>query len=256
MKRLLLTTLTSMGLVCVAAQAQAQGQWDGCGMPIQNDCCCAQFGGFYVGGNVGWVAEDRVWTDRDSWLADFTSADAVGSLYRTNSGVMGGVQAGYNWQCGCSLLGIEADWNWGSLKKSRDYSIGRTGTLTIEDKTQWFGTIRARAGVIANDLLLYATAGAAFAQLKTNWTGGVVGEALETFSHKHTQWGLAAGAGAEWALNDWISVKAEGLFLKFPERTRSDFSVISAATDRFSFNDTMWLARVGVNFRFCNFFCW
>ncbi len=253
MKRLILSTLTSVGLICLAGQAQASWN-DGCCMPIQNDCCCANFDGFYVGGNVGWAAEDRVWTDRDGWIGDL-GGDEVGSLFRTNSGVVGGVQAGYNWQCGCSLLGIEADWSWGSLKRSRDFDVAAPAPLTLEDRTQWFGTIRGRAGIIASNLLLYATAGAAFAQFKHTWTG-VSDVTTESFSTRHTQWGLAAGAGAEWAFNDCISIKAEGLYLKFPERTKSVFSPSSDALDRFSFNETMWLARVGVNFRFSTFCCW
>ncbi len=259
MKRLILSTLTSVGLICLASQAQASWN-DGCCMPIQNDCCCANFDGFYVGGNVGWVAEERGWTDRDSWLGNFYSFDTVGNLDRTNSGVMGGVQAGYNWQCGCSLLGIEADWNWASLKRSRDFHIGPASsatTLTLDDRTQWFGTIRGRAGILASNLLLYATAGAAFAQFKQSWTGiNTTVVASESFHTRYTQWGLAAGAGAEWAFNDCISIKAEGLYLKFPERTRSFFSTVAGSNVRFSFDETMWLARVGVNFRFSTFCCW
>ncbi len=246
MKRLLLTTLMCMGLLALANRIE--GSW--------SDCCPANFYGFYVGTQIGWIAEDRVWSDRDAWLADITG-DAVGSLFKTNSGGLAGVGAGYNWQCGSSLLGIEGDWNWGSLRKERDHHL-HGFTLNFDDRTQWFGTIRGRAGIAMSKLLLYATGGVAFAQFRHSW-GVRGGAAREKLATRHNLCGFAAGAGAEWACTALLSIKVEALYLKFPEQTKSLFSIASAARRQFSFDETIWLARVGLNFRFTSFSsfcCW
>jgi outer membrane immunogenic protein len=111
---------------------------------------CAQFGGFYVGGNVGWGYGDHQFRDLDG-LANQV-LDRFGVLLPTEasrsvSGVAYGVQGGYNWQSRCTLFGIEADYNWTNI----DHDFVRTGplglaTLTVSSSLQSFGTIRARSG--------------------------------------------------------------------------------------------------------------
>jgi outer membrane immunogenic protein len=69
---------------------------------------CAQFGGFYVGGNVGWGYGDHQFRDLDG-LANQV-LDRFGVLLPTEasrsvSGVAYGVQGGYNWQFRCTLFG-------------------------------------------------------------------------------------------------------------------------------------------------------
>ncbi len=254
MKRLVMTALASVGLIALAGQVEAF--WNsGCGVP-QIDCACPYFDGLYVGGNLGWVAENRTWTDRDGWVGTDLSGLPLTTLHRINNGVIGGLQAGYNWQCGSGLLGVEGDWNWGSLKRSYDYLTTEVVPFTFEDRTEWFGTIRGRAGIACSRLLFYATIGAAFAQFRSAWTGSNTALIIsESFSTRYNLWGLATGAGAEWALSDLISIKAEALYLQFPEKTRQLVSP-SGTPFRFSFDETMWLARVGVNFRIARFFCW
>jgi hypothetical protein len=86
------------------------------------------------------------------------------------SGVAYGVQGGYNWQFRCTLFGIEADYNWTNI----DHDFVRTGplglaTLTVSSSLQSFGTVRARSGVIVDNLLLYVTGGLAYAHESSAW---------------------------------------------------------------------------------------
>ncbi len=39
-------------------------------------------------------------------------------------GFVGGAQGGYNWQSGCTVLGIETDWSWSGLKTSEFHLDG------------------------------------------------------------------------------------------------------------------------------------
>lgn len=63
---------------------------------------------------------------------------------------------------------------------------------------------RRRAGYAADRVLLYATAGGAFANVQTNFNGTTT---------SHTQSGWTAGAGIEWAFADNWTAKVEYLYV-------------------------------------------
>lgn len=219
---------------------------------------CAQFGGWYVGGNVGWGVYDTRFSDRDG-LNDTVDTGLPDNVDARKQGVTAGVQGGYNWQSGCSLFGIESDWSWSGLKTSEfntDGDVGAVDTMTVENKLRWFGTTRARAGVVVDNLLLYVTGGLAYANVKRNFTYFQDGPAhANVFSSNNTKIGWTAGVGAEWALaNNW-TLKGEFLYMSF-EGDR-----ITAAGDgvgignagvnyRLDSNDSVWVSRIGLNYRF------
>lgn len=128
--------------------------------------------GFYVGANVGygWGQSDlRTTLDQNSsWAvegADFQNQFIAISNNRLNpAGVVGGLQAGYNWQNGAGVFGIEADINGSDLRQSTIYTAANpptTRTFNESIKNDWFMTLRGRAGVAFNTTLLYATGGLA-----------------------------------------------------------------------------------------------
>lgn len=69
-----------------------------------------RFSGFYVGGNVGGVSYTSVRTDQNSYLVD--NAEYT----QTKTGFTGGVQAGWDWQRGTTVLGVVADINWANTE--------------------------------------------------------------------------------------------------------------------------------------------
>ena len=72
------------------------------------------------------------------------------------SGFAGGVQAGYNWQSGPWVFGIEGD-----LQAS-----GADDTFAPwKFSNPWFGTVRGRVGYAFNNVLFYGTGGLAFGEL-------------------------------------------------------------------------------------------
>ena len=94
---------------------------------------CAQFGGFYIGGNAGWGFYDHTFNDRDG-LGPFLDTGLPSSISGTDGAFNGGVQAGYNWQRGCTVFGVEADWSWAGNKVFEtqldgDQALGGTARL-------------------------------------------------------------------------------------------------------------------------------
>lgn len=73
--------------------------------------------GFYVGGNLGGVAEHASGTSDflDTFVIfPFGFATNPQSNSFSSTRLLGGVQAGYNWQFNPQwLVGLEGDWDWG-----------------------------------------------------------------------------------------------------------------------------------------------
>src|SRR5690348_1351296 len=88
--------------------------------------------GFYVGGNVGygWGTANLNLVPGAGWT---TLGNAAGAGYLAangspklhEKGALGGVQAGYNWQRGVAVYGVEADFALSGIKASRN-----TGVIT------------------------------------------------------------------------------------------------------------------------------
>lgn len=143
-------------------------------------------------------------------LADFTFSEAAGTY---------GVQAGFNVQLDGVVLGLQADLGRLGLSGSAAAEAGNLFSyvsVTDSFETNWMLALRPRIGVLATDnLMLYATAGAALAKVTFNhdftaYEGFILADAyLENFSETQTRLGWVAGAGIEYALDDNWSVGAE-----------------------------------------------
>jgi outer membrane immunogenic protein len=224
---------------------------------------CAQFGGFYIGGNVGGAVHNWRVKDLDSF-----SGNIDGELPQqidgfSSGGFVGGGQVGYNGQWGCTVFGLEADWNWANLRSSEVHTTGDAegfDSWTVNTKVDWFGTLRTRYGLVVDNLLLYVTGGAAFAKIRhTNSFFSVdncpgSSPCSEEFAHSDTRWGWTAGVGGEWAWTPNLSIKAEVLYAQFRPSSFVFNSVVFRPNDHnpwnFKFEDSMWVTRIGLNYRF------
>ncbi len=119
-------------------------------------------------------------------------------------GPMGGVQAGFNWQTGQWVLGVEGDFSVIDLR-------ARSATRTFDE--DFMATLRARVGFAWDRMWLYATGGVAV----TNVEASLIGVATDD----DWAWGPAAGAGAEIGFGERWSFKGEYLFTHVPEQTLS-----------------------------------
>jgi len=213
---------------------------------------CAQFGGFYLGGQVGSTTYNHRWVDLDG-LGGFIDHRFATSTDTSNWSWNAGVLAGYNWQSRCTVFGIEADWNWTNAKAEKHLGIGGEDTyVNVASRMKWFGTLRARTGLVVNDLLLYVTGGVAWARFDRQFSffDGEDGD-LDVFSASNTRWGWTAGVGTEWAITANVSLKSEVLYMGFvnTETSFASLAVNPGVTYRFDNRDSVWVTRVGLNFR-------
>jgi opacity protein-like surface antigen len=168
------------------------------------------------------------------------------------SGVVGGIQFGYNYQLNPWLVaGLETDFQGSAL--SGDASATNTtaitlmpfpttgpnlwpltGNATATQSVDWYGTLRGRLGVTSfnQSLLVYGTGGLAYGQVQQdfNYSGAFLPVASLGFDGSHwsgsassteTQVGWALGAGFEWApesMPNW-SFKAEYLYVDLGSTT-------------------------------------
>jgi len=123
-------------------------------------------------------------------------------------GFAGGGQVGYNWQIDRFVLGGEADISWANLDGSRGIPGG-----TVSVQSDWLSTVRGRAGVTFDRVLVYGTGGVAFTSLETS----VAGTGVTAASDKNTLTGWTIGAGIEVALTENLSVKGEYLWVDFSD---------------------------------------
>jgi len=131
---------------------------------------------------------------------DFFSS-TTGSL-SDNGGVVGGT-LGANFQAGAFVFGVEGDWDYSGINTGTTSSLC-TFSGNCQTGNNWLATARGRAGYAADRVLLYATAGGAFANVQTNFNGTTT---------SHTQSGWTAGAGIEWAFADNWTAKVEYLYV-------------------------------------------
>ncbi len=171
--------------------------------------------------------------------------------------MLGGVQAGYNWQSGNFVYGLEGDFDGSSLivKNSVTGSfpiVGggtTTGTFSSKEILNSLGTIRGRVGLSRGATLFYVTGGLAYGsvQLENNISSVSQGSAYPNSANEILA-GWTAGGGVEWAFLPHWSVRAEGLYYDL-----GDYNLTTAingftAGSRFSVNG--WVARAGLNYNF------
>jgi outer membrane immunogenic protein len=217
------------------------------------------FTGGYLGGALGY-AQHRV-----EVLNTQPGASAFGQTFKdTEGGVTVGAYAGYNWQCGVLLFGVETDFNYMSPSPTAlDIEVfgANTETTSLESTIDWFGTLRGRFGyVINNNLLIYATGGLAYGRIDhklsddcpaCSATPPVTGFPVSQ-SDSVTKAGWTLGGGAELLQGaNWI-VRAEALYVDLGSETHSYVFVIppGTATSSANWDDQFWVARVGASYRF------
>jgi outer membrane immunogenic protein len=226
--------------------------------------------GFYIGGNIGY-----------SWgrSSDYsTLTNGVGTVLFANSsavnlnGVVGGGQVGYNWQVQNWVWGFEADIQGTDEKGTRSF-VCPTGICSppiigaafvpgaavtaspMDQKIEWFGTVRARGGILVTPrVLLYGTGGLAYGEVRTAETLSNIA-AAQAFSTTDTRVGWTAGVGVEGAIGGNWTAKLEYLYVDLGRTSGSNLTTLGAfgggfITGNFSSRITDNILRVGVNYRF------
>ena len=140
------------------------------------------------------------------------------------SGFEGGVQAGYNWQSGPVVFGVEGDLQ----------ATGANETFAPwKFSNPWFGTVRGRVGYAFSNIMFFGTGGLAFGELRGETFG---------LSETHTRAGWTVGAGTEFGLVKNWTAKIEYLYV---DLNNSNFT-ITGVPNGYRFG----VVRAGVNYHF------
>jgi outer membrane immunogenic protein len=245
--------------------------------------------GFYVGGNAGfsWGNVDTAlsvadgptfpnchFCDAPGVYLDIPTVQSAGSPAVSPNGFIGGGQFGYNWQASHLVVGLELDFDASDLKATNNITttlaqITALGVCTAKClanlsttvSTDWLFTARPRLGYAWNQTLFYGTGGLAVTDVKfsqsysDNINNPPEGNGIESASASKTLLGWTVGGGAEQALTQNWTVKAEYLYTNFGgfnafgvlhDSTTGDFSNFSNSIGHLSSSTV----RGGVNYKF------
>ena len=204
--------------------------------------------GVYIGINGGYAFGSTDWSS--------PGAGIVGTgTFNTNGGLVGGT-AGFNFQSGQIVYGIEGDWDWADISGSSSNTTstidpagicGTAGALACRYQTSsnWLSTIRGRVGYAFDRVMIYATGGGAAGDVKATFSNPNTGF---TGSTNSTEWGWTAGGGIEAALTENITAKVEYLFVDLQNGNCSPTICGGGTAVPVSFDAS--IVRAGLNFKF------
>jgi outer membrane immunogenic protein len=224
--------------------------------------------GFYIGAHVG-----AGWGETESTLTGINVGPPAGPLAATfavpfnqnsRSGFLGGVQAGYNWQSGWAVFGVQGDFAGADIKGTTPCAL--IAILTCTSKTDWLATVSGRLGAVVLDRgLVYVKGGAAW--MNTNHSvsfpnfgpgGGLINN-LNVVNKDSNTWGWLVGFGTEWQITPNWTAFVEYNYIEF-DKQNEGFGLnptISAAvlggspvTINADIKNTLSIAKVGVNYKF------
>ncbi len=201
--------------------------------------------GFYVGAHAGYGEASFDGIFDNSEIGEGLPDEATYVSKLTADGFIGGAQAGYNYQSGNLLLGVEADI---TLTDIRDEIADGAGDDVVEADLDFLASLRLRAGLVSDRLLVYGTGGLAYA-------GGEFtviddrGDIDENSADVDIDvFGAVVGGGLEWAVMDSISFRAEGLYYMFNDRQGTSDATNDSDTGDFLELDDVWVIRGGINY--------
>jgi opacity protein-like surface antigen len=177
--------------------------------------------GAYAGANLG-----GAWT---SGSLNIPNNNFYGGLTE----FIGGVQAGYNFQAGYFLFGVEGDFD------GATFGHPTLPTPTLGSVSQdWIGTIAGRIGLVEDRWLVYGKVGAGWAH--SNATLNFPGV---SWSGSATSPGWLVGAGVEYGFKSHWTIKLEYDFLGL-----SDWA--SPTLPAIQLNRDLQMVKFGANYKF------
>ena len=200
--------------------------------------------GWYLGlnGGGGWGQTSHSTTFNAAGLPPVTTHN-----FNTRGGLAGGT-IGYNYQLGQWLVGAEADLDWSNIRGTFNGTVPIAGVgaaaFSLSSQLNWLDTTRVRVGWRWDRVLFYGTAGAAVggvtATANASAAAGGVGAAV-TVADTQTRFGWTAGAGLEYAFNNYLSAKVEYMYVNLGTQTQIN-------VDSVTFNTN--IVRAGLNMHF------
>jgi outer membrane immunogenic protein len=224
--------------------------------------------GFYIGAHVG-----AGWGETESTITGFSvpaipaaiNGLAIPFSQNSRSGFLGGVQAGYNWQAGWAVFGVQGDFAGADIKGSNPCLL----LLNCTSTTDWLATASARLGAVVLDRgLVYVKGGGAWMNtthsVRLPGFGTALGGGAAAFSNleianrESTAWGWMVGFGTEWQITPNWSAFVEYNYIEFDKKNEAFLLNLGPAnalvpggiTVNADLKNTLSVAKVGVNYKF------
>jgi opacity protein-like surface antigen len=238
-------------LICVAAAAGlAAGSASAADMPVKAPPIAPVYTwswtGFYIGGHAGYGWKENDFAEVISVVPPVTlgGISSKGSVY--------GFQAGYNWQYGWWVGGLEIDLSSSSISGdstpvTRTFGGGVSITDIESDDVRYLGSVRARLGFALFqgccwNALIYGTGGLAWERVRRIDSTllivpGTTQAAVSTTPRDH--FGYVVGVGGELQLgnSNWIA-RVEYLHYDFDQVEQTTTVTTFPATPGGTFADT------------------
>lgn len=169
--------------------------------------------GFYAGVQLGAGFGDTGTFALSPFTPALQTAFSPGFSGDFDNGMVGGAHIGYDWQMGRIVTGAVLDFNFTDIG---DEQVGRSrtpATYTIGRDLNNLTTLRGRLGYLAtDDLLFYATGGAAYGDVKFSYSQPGSAAVTTTSGGQDHDIGYTVGAGVEAKLSEKVSLGAEYLY--------------------------------------------
>ena len=200
--------------------------------------------GFYIGVNAG------IGVGRDRTRLDIPALATAEQSHLSPFGAIGGGQIGYNWQINKDwLVGLEADIQASNQRDSYTCLVTCTPFFraNLSQQIDWFGTARARVGLVTGPVLSYVTGGLAYGHYSTTVSeaGGVLAPAA--FSASNTKVGYTIGSGVEASLGGNWTGKIEYLYVDLGKQTNNFVLLGTPQVLSTRIHDNIF--RAGLNYR-------
>jgi outer membrane immunogenic protein len=217
------------------------------GGPFGSSPAALSWRGLYGGAHVGgaWGSTEAYDAGSTITLNDYWSA--------APSGVVAGLQLGYNWQNGPVLYGVEGDIGYLGLAGSATSTYVPLGYETsTKTDSDFYLTLRGRLGVIYNQWAIYATGGYIGADTTVSILGACdaafCNTAAVSGSNSSFRSGWTLGGGVEGELSGAWTAKVEYLYYDLGSRTVTTSG--NGVTASWTTDTDGSLVRAGLNYRF------
>jgi outer membrane immunogenic protein len=213
--------------------------------------------GFYIGAHVG-----AGFGDTESTITGITAVvpgiPAVSANtnlpfnQNSRSGFVGGGQAGFNWQAGAFVFGVQGDIAGLDVKGTDPCLV----VLSCTAKSDWLATVSGRVGAVILDRgMIYAKGGGAWLHTNNSVALTLATPPVTIVNGGYDQGGWLLGMGTEWMITRNWTAFVEYDYMRFENKAVA-FNVnpvlvapvtVSIRTNQ---TNTLSVAKVGVNYKF------
>jgi outer membrane immunogenic protein len=203
--------------------------------------------GFYIGGNVG----AGPLHDSATQTTTATAVTLPGPINVNPVGLVGGAQAGFDYQFSSVVVGAQAAWSGSNIRGNTVINATTAppgGQERLTSAVPWFASATGRIGYAANTLLFYVKGGGAWMHIEHVQDILIAGGALASSQAiSDNRSGFTAGVGLEYALTQNLSALFEYDFYDFGTKTENFSTTIGTPL---SIKSDLHTLTVGLNYRF------